>query len=115
MTSSVPTWSDRGSSTPLASAMVRHRVGSPYSSPEMAQSVSPRSTIRPRRCSVEASAPTEQRRVRIVDRGDTLWAIAGEEYGAPTEWRTIADENGIDDPRTLQVGTELVIPPRGEG
>lgn len=62
----------------------------------------------------EASAPTEQRRVRIVERGDTLWAIAGEEYGDPTEWRTIADANGVEDPRTLRVGTELVVPPRGE-
>jgi hypothetical protein len=63
----------------------------------------------------EASAPTEQRRTRVVERGDTLWAIAGQEYGDPTEWRTIADANGVEDPRTLQVGTELVVPPRGEG
>lgn len=64
--------------------------------------------------SPETSAPTEQRRTRIVERGDTLWAIAGEEYGDPTQWRTIADANGVEDPRTLQIGTELVIPPRGE-
>lgn len=62
----------------------------------------------------EASAPAEQRRTRIVERGDTLWAISGEEYGDPTRWRTIADANGVEDPRTLQIGTELVIPPRGE-
>ena len=62
----------------------------------------------------EASAAAERRRTRVVVEGDTLWAIAGEEYGDPTEWRTIADANGVEDPRSLQVGTELVVPPRGE-
>jgi nucleoid-associated protein YgaU len=55
---------------------------------------------------------TDQTRSRTVVEGDTLWAISGEEYGDPTEWRRIADANGVDDPKTLQVGTELVVPPR---
>lgn len=54
-------------------------------------------------------------RVRVVKEGDTLWAISDEEYGDPTKWRRIADENGIDNPRTLQPGTELTIPKQEGG
>src|SRR5262245_40298169 len=48
---------------------------------------------------------------RVVKQGDTLSWIAGKEYDDPSKWRVIADANGIDDPLTLQPGTELVIPP----
>ena len=48
---------------------------------------------------------------RIVKEGDTLSWIAGKEYGNPSEWRIIADANGIDDPMHLTVGRELLIPP----
>ncbi|MBI4576610.1 MAG: LysM peptidoglycan-binding domain-containing protein [Planctomycetes bacterium] len=48
---------------------------------------------------------------RIVKEGDTLQWIASKEYGDPGEWRMIADANGIDDPRKLEPGTELLIPP----
>ena len=63
---------------------------------------------------VEPVTVAEQPRTHVVVSGDTLWAIAGAEYGDPTEWRTIADANGVADPRQLQVGTVLEIPPRGE-
>jgi hypothetical protein len=46
-----------------------------------------------------------------VQRGETLSAIAGQYYRRPGEWRAIADENEIEDPRRLQVGTFLSIPP----
>lgn len=48
---------------------------------------------------------------RVVKEGDTLSWIAGKEYGNPAEWRIIAEANGIDDPRHLAVGQELLIPP----
>lgn len=48
---------------------------------------------------------------RIVKQGDTLSWIAGKEYGNPSEWRIIAQANGIDDPMRLTVGRELLIPP----
>lgn len=48
---------------------------------------------------------------RVIKQGDTLSWIAGKEYDDPAKWRVIADANGIDDPLTLQPGTELVIPP----
>lgn len=48
---------------------------------------------------------------RVVKEGDTLSWIAGKEYGNPSEWRIIAEANGIDDPLHLTVGRELLIPP----
>jgi hypothetical protein len=53
-------------------------------------------------------------KTRRVKQGDTLWAIAGTEYGDPRRWRRIADANGVDDPRTLQIGRVLTIPPAEE-
>jgi hypothetical protein len=46
----------------------------------------------------------------IVRRGDTLAAIAVAEYGDPSRWRAIADENGLDNPRALSPGQVLLIP-----
>jgi nucleoid-associated protein YgaU len=63
----------------------------------------------------ESSAAQEQSgdgtRSHTVTEGDTLWDIAGAEYGDPQQWRRIADANGVENPRTLQVGTVLEIPP----
>jgi contractile injection system tube protein/LysM domain-containing protein len=47
---------------------------------------------------------------RVVRRGDTLNQIAAEVYGDPQAWRAIAEINGIDDPRRLEVGSALQIP-----
>lgn len=45
-----------------------------------------------------------------VKAGDTLAKIAGRFYDAPDEWPTIADANGIRNPRNLKVGAKLKIP-----
>jgi LysM repeat protein len=45
-----------------------------------------------------------------VKRGDTLAGIAAVEYGDPTQWRPIAEANGIDDPLSIQPGDVLVLP-----
>jgi nucleoid-associated protein YgaU len=55
----------------------------------------------------ESSGSTRR---RTVTAGDTLWSIAGEEYGDPGEWKRIASANGVEDPRSLQPGTRLTIP-----
>lgn len=47
----------------------------------------------------------------VVQRGDRLDKIAAHFYGDPGEWRRIADENHIRDPRRLAVGSVLTIPP----
>lgn len=46
----------------------------------------------------------------VVQRGDTLSGIAARYYGRPSEWRRIADENGIEDPRRLVAGAVLTVP-----
>jgi hypothetical protein len=46
----------------------------------------------------------------VVRRGDTLWSIASQVYRDPTLWREIALANNITDPRTLDPGTELLVP-----
>ncbi|WP_224245083.1 CIS tube protein [Hyalangium gracile] len=48
---------------------------------------------------------------RIVRRGDTLSSIAHEEYSDTSQWRAIARANGIEDPRRLEPGRVLTIPP----
>jgi len=47
----------------------------------------------------------------IAAEGETLASIAGQCLGQPSQWRIIADANGIDDPRRLAVGTPLLVPP----
>jgi hypothetical protein len=47
----------------------------------------------------------------ITKQGDSLWLIAAEEYGDPTMWRAIAEANKIDNPRILETGKEIIIPP----
>lgn len=63
------------------------------------------------RLASDSSDSNDEETVHVVQEGDTLWAIADAEYDDPYKWRTIAEENGIEDPRTLQPGTELTIPP----
>jgi hypothetical protein len=58
--------------------------------------------------------PTESAdhtKTRSVKRGDTLSSIAAAEYGDPTKWRPVAEANRIDNPRVLEPGRVLVIPP----
>ncbi len=49
--------------------------------------------------------------VRIVKGGETLSSIATEEYGNPSLWRLIAEENRLINPRNLNPGMVLTIPP----
>ena len=46
----------------------------------------------------------------VLALGDTLSLVSGNFYFDPTQWRTIALGNGIDDPRRLIPGTQLTIP-----
>jgi len=51
--------------------------------------------------------PTKSHRVKD---GETLNLIAAKEYGDPSRWRVIADENRLVDPSCPVVGSLLVIP-----
>jgi nucleoid-associated protein YgaU len=55
------------------------------------------------------SADKTKRRV-VVGR-DALWMIAAREYLDPSEWVRIARKNDLDDPRDIQPGDWLVVPP----
>lgn len=59
-----------------------------------------------------APTPPTQKAARYytVKKGDTLWAISVKYYGTGTKWRTIADANGIRDPKKLKIGAVLRIP-----
>ena len=48
---------------------------------------------------------------RVIKQGDSLWFIAAQEYGDPSQWRIIAEKNDIENPRFLEPGKELNIPP----
>jgi LysM repeat protein len=50
-------------------------------------------------------------KVHVVQLGETLSDIAGRLYKNPMVWRPIAIVNGVDNPRILQAGQELQIPP----
>lgn len=50
-------------------------------------------------------------RVHILSAHETLASVAQTYYLNFAYWKTIADENNIDDPRRLEPGTALVIPP----
>jgi hypothetical protein len=52
----------------------------------------------------------DHRKSRMVRAGDSLSTIAFEEYGDAAKWRPIAEANGIDDPRSIELGRLLMIP-----
>lgn len=47
----------------------------------------------------------------VLQRGETLAAVAARYYRRPGDWRAIALANAIEDPRRLTPGTFLSIPP----
>jgi hypothetical protein len=53
-------------------------------------------------------------KTRRVGLGDTLASIAHDELGNPSQWRAIAVTNRIEDPFSLVVGSELLIPARSD-
>jgi LysM repeat protein len=54
---------------------------------------------------------TDKMKIWTVTEGDTLWLIAQKEYGDPSHWRTIAEANDLENPRSLDAGTKLSLPP----
>lgn len=56
----------------------------------------------------------DRTKIYVIKQDDSLWAIAAREYGNPAQWRHIADKNGIQNPRLLETGQEILIPPLDE-
>lgn len=48
---------------------------------------------------------------RVVRTGDTLPLLCREIYGSPVHHLRVAEVNGLDDPRALVPGQELIFPP----
>lgn len=46
----------------------------------------------------------------VLAAGDQLWSVAQRYYGAPDDWRLVATDNSIDDPRRLSVGQPIAVP-----
>jgi nucleoid-associated protein YgaU len=53
----------------------------------------------------------EAPRTRVIQAGERIDLIAYEEYEDPTQWRRIAQANGLTNPQRLRPGQRLVIPP----
>ena len=49
---------------------------------------------------------------RVAKSGDNIWLMADREYDDPRFWRDIAKANNIDDPRSIEMGRKLTLPPR---
>jgi hypothetical protein len=47
---------------------------------------------------------------RLVRQGDSLWALAGKEYGDCAQWRAVARANGLENPRRLTSGETIKLP-----
>lgn len=47
-----------------------------------------------------------------VVQGDTATKIAETVLGDPAQWRQIANANNVDNPRKMQAGTAVVVPPK---
>lgn len=60
----------------------------------------------------QTEAASGETQVYRVESGDNLYGIAERVYGDGSQWRIIADENGLDASNPLTVGQELRIPPR---
>lgn len=53
-------------------------------------------------------------RIHVVRQGESLPQIAYEAYHNPAQWRVIAEHNHILNPRQLEAGTLLELPPTSE-
>jgi hypothetical protein len=58
------------------------------------------------------SGTRRSERLHQVRPGETLDRIAYQAYGDPTQWRLIAQRNGVKDPMRLPAGMSLILPER---
>lgn len=67
--------------------------------------------IDPEREALELNLQTADfTKVHVVVEGDTLSDLAWRYYQNPASWRPIAVANGIDNPRAIEAGSQLMIP-----
>ncbi len=54
---------------------------------------------------------SDRTKQRVLKQDEQLWMLAAREYEDPGRWREIALANGIDNPRLLKTGSQLIVPP----
>ena len=54
---------------------------------------------------------SDKTKIYTIKEGDSLWSISALSYGNPARWRCIALENGIENPRIIEPGMRIKIPP----
>lgn len=54
---------------------------------------------------------SDRTKQRQLIEGDSIWLVAHREYGDAAYWRHIAKANNIDNPRKINAGRELTLPP----
>ena len=59
---------------------------------------------------IKASSP-DRTHVHVLQQAETYAAVANRYYEKPDDWRAIAAENRIDDPRRTTPGQFLRVPP----
>jgi LysM repeat protein len=82
----------------------------PPTEPVALATVTPRATFTPAPSTpipTDSPTPTPTPIIYVLKQGDNLWTIAWE-FGVSVD--ALQEINGIADPRTLQIGQELVIP-----
>lgn len=59
--------------------------------------------------SKERRVTKEKPKTYKVVKGDTLWDLSKKFYGDHYKWRELAKRNGVNDPKLLQIGKELIL------
>lgn len=54
---------------------------------------------------------SDRTKQRVLKQGEQLWMLAAREYEDPGRWREIATANGIDNPRLVETGSKVIVPP----
>ncbi len=54
---------------------------------------------------------SDRTKQRVLKQGEQLWMLAAREYEDPGRWREIAVANDIDNPRWVETGSKVIVPP----
>jgi nucleoid-associated protein YgaU len=67
-------------------------------------------TLEDQLAQIKKSSP-DRTHVHVLQQAETLAAVTTLYYDKPTDWRVIADANGVADPRRTRPGAFLRVPP----
>jgi len=58
-----------------------------------------------------ARESSDRTKERVLKQGEELWMLAAREYEDPSEWRSIARANNINNPRLAETSRKVIVPP----